>query len=81
MQPEDVSTLIEKGIALFELGKYEESLIYFDKAISVQPGDLSALYNKGFALRNLGRYEKAISYFDKAIEINPNLAIVREKRV
>ena len=35
MQPEDAGTLVEKGIAPIELGRYEESLTYFDKATSV----------------------------------------------
>jgi hypothetical protein len=40
MQPEDANTLIEKGLALFELSMYEESLTYFDKAY---PYNLMAL--------------------------------------
>ena len=59
MQPEDPSRLVNEGVALFELGKYEESLPYFDKSLALEPENLRALYSKGFALGKLGRYEEA----------------------
>ena len=63
MQPEDTSSLIEEGLNLFELGKYEESLLYFDKSLALEPGNLRALGSKGATLGRLGRYEEAITYF------------------
>jgi len=54
-----------KGIALRELGKNEEALACFDKAIGLNPINSFVWYNKAIALRNLGRSKEA----DDAIRI------------
>ena len=66
------SELFEKGNSLGSLGKYEEAISWFDKALKVDPKNVDALYNKGVALDNLGRYEEAISWYDKALEVHSN---------
>jgi len=60
-----------KGGALGDLGRHDEALEMFDKAIEINPQFDKAYYNKGLALGNLGRCEEAIEMFDKTIEINP----------
>ncbi|MGB6533116.1 MAG: tetratricopeptide repeat protein [Candidatus Nitrosopolaris sp.] len=64
-------TPYERGAALFNLGKYNESIAYFDKALAINPEDFHALYSKGAALLALGKYNECIAYFDKALAINP----------
>ena len=61
----------QEGATLLALGRYEEAIVYFDKALEIDPNDTMALYNKGTALLALGRSEEAIVCFDKAIQINP----------
>jgi Flp pilus assembly protein TadD/predicted amidohydrolase len=61
-----------KGVALGELGKYEEAIKCYDKAIEIKPNDEEAWYNKGVALGKLGKHEEAIRCFDRAIEIKPS---------
>ncbi len=65
--PQDVLELINKGVALGYLGKYEEAITCFDNALKIDPHDLEAWYNKGVALENLGRHEEAITCFDNAL--------------
>jgi Flp pilus assembly protein TadD len=48
-----------KAIALRELGKNEEALVFFDKAIDINPVNSFVWYNKAIALRNLGRSKEA----------------------
>jgi len=64
--------LIWIGNALFNLGRNEEAITSFNKAIEIKPDDHQAWMNWGLALGNLERYEEAIAYFDKALEIKPD---------
>ncbi|MDW0288181.1 MAG: tetratricopeptide repeat protein, partial [Nitrososphaeraceae archaeon] len=65
------SELFEKGNSLGNLGKYEEAISWYDKALEADPKNVDALYNKGVALGYLGRYEEAIIWYDKALEVDP----------
>ncbi|MEJ2071018.1 MAG: tetratricopeptide repeat protein [Syntrophobacterales bacterium] len=49
-----------KGNALLGLGKYEESLEYFNRALEVAPQIQEAQVYKGMALYLLGRYDEAM---------------------
>ena len=41
-----------KGLALDNLGRYEEAIKYYDKAIELDPNNADAWYNKGLLLVN-----------------------------
>ena len=68
----DVKSINNKGLALNDLGKYQEAIEYYDKALAINPTYLQALHNKGLALFNQGKYQEAIEWFDKALKVNPN---------
>jgi tetratricopeptide (TPR) repeat protein len=51
---------------------YNESIVFFDKALAINPNNTAALNNKGLALAKLGMYNESIVFFDKALAINPN---------
>ncbi|MFZ0511560.1 MAG: tetratricopeptide repeat protein [Candidatus Nitrosopolaris sp.] len=63
-----------KGIALGNLGKYEEAVKSFEEATRIKADFALAWYNKGIALGNLGKYEEAIISYDEAISIKPDYA-------
>ncbi len=76
--PENAYAWNSKGIELGKLGKYQEAIACFDRALERNPRDEEALHNKGtilnnqgVALRRLGKYKEAIDCFDRALEINP----------
>ncbi len=69
---EDHDVWLEKGNELYELGRYEEAIASYDKAIEIKPDDHLVWYNRGVALMNLGRNEEAIVSYDKAIKIKPD---------
>ena len=69
---ENVDIMNEKGIALGKLGRYEEAITWFDKALSIDPRNFYSLSYKGAALGLLGRYEESINWIDKSLEVNPN---------
>ncbi len=68
--------LINEGVKLSKLGRYEDALKVFEKAIEMNPQDDKAWYAKGVALIKLGRNQEALKSFEKAIEINPQFAPV-----
>ena len=70
----NADALINKGVALGNLGKYEEAIAEYDKALELKPDHADALINKGVALGRLGQYQEAIQWIDKALEIKPNNA-------
>ena len=51
-----------KGIALNNLGRYEEAIEYYDRALAIDPTLVESLSNKGASLHSLARYEEAVRY-------------------
>ncbi|MFQ5884781.1 MAG: tetratricopeptide repeat protein, partial [Thermoplasmata archaeon] len=53
------------------LGRFEDAVINFDKAIDLDEKYSEAWYNRGLALEALKRYEEAVGSYDRALKINP----------
>jgi tetratricopeptide (TPR) repeat protein len=66
---------LAKGNSLYEQGRYDEAVSFYDRAILLNPQLEAAWFNKGNALYMQGNYDKALQVFDRAIEINPQNAI------
>jgi tetratricopeptide (TPR) repeat protein/serine/threonine protein kinase len=64
----------DKGIALYDLGQYNDALSAFNKALELDPNKAHAWYYKGITLRSLGQYNDALTALDKAIQLDPNKA-------
>ncbi len=62
-----------QGVALGNLGRVEEAIASYDKALEIKPEDDVTWKNRGVALGKLGRLEEAIVSFDKALKFNPDL--------
>lgn len=77
------------GVALYEQGKYEESLPLFETAAKTEKDALKAkaLYNQGNALFKLDKLDEAKTAFQQALLTNPddddtrhNLEVILEKQ-
>ena len=66
-----IINLIEKGNLLVKDEKYEEALLFFNKALELDPNDHRIWNQKGIALRSIGRYNEAIECFNKSLELVP----------
>jgi tetratricopeptide (TPR) repeat protein len=64
--------LIDKGYSLTELGRYEEALEAYDRAIELQGENSWFWARKGRTLRLLNRYEESMQCYEKALEIQPD---------
>jgi hypothetical protein len=62
---------LEKGNFLYEQGRYDEAVVFYDRSLLLNPQLGAVWFNKGNALYMQGNYDKALSVFDRAIEINP----------
>ena len=56
---------------MFDIGKYQEAIPYYDKVLEIDPNNVNALSFKGLSLNRLGDYIEALKYFDKALIVNP----------
>lgn len=72
-----------RGVALYELERYEQAIFSYEKAIELQHHNKAielqptllpvwVWNNHGSTLAKLGRYDESINSFDKAIGINEN---------
>jgi tetratricopeptide (TPR) repeat protein len=68
----NVLNYIDKGDELFDEGKYDQAITYYDKALSLDPNDIDTLIIKGVSLNNLDKFEEAIEWYDKALAVDPN---------
>jgi len=60
-----------KGLLLFKMGRFEESIESFDKSIDIAPEYSFARKSKALVLCELGEYEKALTVFEEAQTIRP----------
>ena len=55
-----------------DLGNFESSLAYLNKALEIKPDFHKAWNLRGLALGNLEKFEEAIASYDKALEFKPD---------
>lgn len=72
----DANIFFEKGYDLYKLGKFEESIKYYDKALEIDPINLLTLIIKGVSFHQLGKFDEAIKYYSKALEVDSKNATI-----
>jgi tetratricopeptide (TPR) repeat protein len=68
----EAENLFLKGNVSYDLGRYEEAIASYQRAVDIKPDKHDAWYNRGNALADLGRYEEAIASYDRAVDIKPD---------
>jgi tetratricopeptide (TPR) repeat protein len=66
--------LMDKAYSLTELGRLDEALGAYDRALAMQPENAWAWARKGRALRLLRRYEDALACYDTSLKLEPRYA-------
>jgi len=59
------------GSSFATLGRYEEGLACFERAVELRPDNVSAWVSRGAVLVELGRYKEALASIDRVLELNP----------
>jgi len=62
------------GAVLQDLGRLEQAVKSYDKALRINPDYADAYFNRGIALQKLGQPGAAIKSYDKAIRLEPDFA-------
>ncbi|MBO6105231.1 MAG: tetratricopeptide repeat protein, partial [Methanobrevibacter sp.] len=55
-----------------DLGRFEEAIECYDKAIELEPRNTSFLLNKGVVLMELDRFDEAEILFTKVLALDPS---------
>jgi tetratricopeptide (TPR) repeat protein len=66
-----VSAMCCRLAVYYDLGKYEQAIQDFSKAIEVAPGLETLYFNRGSVYYHLGKYTQVIQDSSKAIELTP----------
>jgi protein O-GlcNAc transferase len=56
------------------LGKKDEALASYDRALKVRPDHAEVLYNRGITLQDLSRWDEALASYDRALKVRPDYA-------
>lgn len=59
------------GCEYLRMGRFDEAIIQFEKAIAIKPGYVEAYHNTGLAFMYKGNLDKAIRYLKVAIGLDP----------
>lgn len=66
----EIQEYLTQGAVLSGQGKYEEALVYYDKAERIDPMNIDIYLSKGIAYANLERLDEAKAQFEKALKVN-----------
>ena len=69
-----------KGVVQTKIGKYNEALECFDRALKLNPGVSNIWLNRGIALVKLNEFEEAMDCFDRALQLDPNNDSAKRRR-
>jgi len=67
---EKLITVVKDANELYDHGQYEESIWWYDQALSINPTNIGALYNKASVKVKLGKYQEALQLYDTVLEID-----------
>jgi hypothetical protein len=79
-QPRNATPWFNKGVALTLLKRYDEAIVAFDTAISLQSNLVGAWYWKGRALYESKRYQEALVCLSTAASLTPNVREIIQLR-
>jgi hypothetical protein len=68
------------GAVLKRMGRGEEALAAYDRALALRPDHPAALNGRGAVLLDANRYEEALAAYDAALQAQPDFAVALHNR-
>ena len=75
-----VSSLVNLGLTLRDLGEPREALTLLDRAVQIAPGHVEALFNRALVLNDLGRIDECERLIERALELDPEFSQAHLRR-
>jgi tetratricopeptide (TPR) repeat protein len=69
--PNDTTLMTRYANFLFDMGKFNEAVEWFQKAVALQPGNLDVRADLGTALWNAGQKDKSMAEYQSILKTNP----------
>ncbi|GGC63237.1 hypothetical protein GCM10011387_16070 [Pedobacter quisquiliarum] len=70
-QPNNINALNNLAVAYNDVYRYDDALIYLNRALELRPESFLALSNRANSYSQLGKLDLALADSEKAIELNP----------
>jgi tetratricopeptide (TPR) repeat protein len=70
--PEDNNALLLAAIKLFDENRFNDSLTYLERAISIEPNMIQAKYYFGRCLYKLKRYQELLPVYQELLKLRPD---------
>jgi tetratricopeptide (TPR) repeat protein len=74
-RPNHAYGYLRRGTTQFRLGRRDQALADFDKAIKLDPNEADAWHNRGMVYAEQGQEDKALADFQEALRLDPNYSI------
>ncbi|XP_059486268.1 uncharacterized protein LOC132202938 [Neocloeon triangulifer] len=74
MSEENVQELKERGNACVKEGKFEEAVLHYTHALSIEPGNFSLHSNRSLAFLRMRHFFLALQDADETVKLNPTWA-------
>src|SRR5947209_3226216 len=69
--PNDATLMTRYANFLFDMGKFSESVEWFQKVLAIQPDNLDVRTDLGTALWNAGQKDKGMAAYQENLKTNP----------
>lgn len=66
-EPQDAQSHFDQGLAQYFKGEYQQAVLAFQKAVSIDKKYAAAYYNQGNAYYEMGNLDQAIASYDQAV--------------
>ncbi len=70
--PQDLKTMLKIGNIFKQFGKWENAIIYFQKALNIDKTNIEAIFSLGEAYYNRKQYKTALKFLTTALKTAPN---------